>query len=61
MEPFRVMSFMKITLLSPSFDKKEQNCFVHPQFYSSIAPMIVFNNFVEIQVLQYQIQAQYWF
>ena len=23
----------------PSLDQKEQNCFEHPQFYSSIAPM----------------------
>ena len=38
MEPFGVLSFMKIPLLSPSLDQKEQNCFGHPQFYSSIAP-----------------------
>ena len=37
---FGVLSFMKIPLLvSPSLDQKDQNCFGHPQFYSSIAPM----------------------
>ena len=30
---------MKISLVSPSFDQKEQNCFEQPQFCSSIAPM----------------------
>ena len=32
-------SFIKIPLVGPSLDQKEQNCFGHPQFYSSIAPM----------------------
>ena len=33
-----LMSFMKIPLVSPSFDQKEQqNCFGHPHFYSSSA------------------------
>ena len=31
----------KIPLVSPSLDQKESNCFGHPQFYSSIAPMYV--------------------
>ena len=39
--PFWVLSFMKIPLVSPSLDQKEQNCFGHPQFYSSIAPMML--------------------
>ena len=33
------LSFIKIPLVNPSLDQKEQNCFGHPQFYSSIAPM----------------------
>ena len=37
--PFGVLSLMKIPLVSPSLDQKEQNCFGHPKFYSSIAPM----------------------
>ena len=41
---FGVLSFMKITLVSPSLDQKEQNCFGHPQFYSSIAPMFSFTH-----------------
>ena len=36
---FGVLSFMKIPLVSPSLDQKEQIYFGHPQFYSSIAPM----------------------
>ena len=32
---------MKLPLVSPSFDQKEQNCLGHPQFYSSIVPMIL--------------------
>ena len=36
---FGLLSFMKIPLVCPSLDQKEQNCFGHPQFYSSIAPM----------------------
>ena len=44
MGPFGVLSFMKITLESPSLDQKEQNCFGNPQFYSSIAPMPVLTN-----------------
>ena len=31
--------FHKMPLVSPSLDQKEQNCFWHTQFYSSIAPM----------------------
>ena len=31
---FGVLSFMKIPLISPSLDLKEQNCFGHPQFFS---------------------------
>ena len=38
---FWVLPFIKIPLISPSLDQKEQNCFGHPQFYSSIAPMRV--------------------
>ena len=30
---------MKIPLVGPSLNQKEQNCFGHPQIYSSIAPM----------------------
>ena len=32
-------SYMKIPQESQSFHQKEPNCFRHPQFYSSIAPM----------------------
>ena len=38
---FGELSFMKISLVGPSLDKKEQNCIGHPQFYSSIAAMAV--------------------
>ena len=41
MGPIGVLSFMKIPLVSLSLDQKEQNCFGHPQFFSSIAPMWV--------------------
>ena len=44
--PFWVLSFMKIPLVSPSLDQKEQNCFGHPQFYSSIAPMHMTHGYV---------------
>ena len=37
---FGLLSIMKIPLESPSLDQKEQNGFGHPQFYSSIAPMM---------------------
>ena len=36
---FVLLSFMKITLVSPSLYQKEQNCFGPPKFHSSIAPM----------------------
>ena len=36
---FGVLSFMKIPLVSPSLNEKEQKCFGHPKFYCSIAPM----------------------
>ena len=32
---------MKISLVGPSLDQKEQNCIGHPQFYSSIVAMTV--------------------
>ena len=37
---FWVLSLMKIPLASPSLDQKKQYC-LPPQFYSSIAPIIV--------------------
>ena len=37
--PFWGVVFHEKSLVSPSLDQKEQNCFGHPQFYSSIAPM----------------------
>ena len=39
MGPFQVWSFMKILLVSPKLDQKEQNWFRPLQFYSSIVPM----------------------
>ena len=39
MGPFLGVVFHKIPLVIPSLDQKEQNCFRHPQFYGSIAPM----------------------
>jgi len=36
---FGGFSYMKIPQVSLSFHQKEQNCFRHPQFYCSIAPM----------------------
>ena len=45
---FGVLSFMKIPLVSPSLDQKEQISFGHPQFYSSIAPMGLMVNRVNI-------------
>ena len=38
---FGLLSFMKIPVVSTSLDKKEQNHFGHPQFYSSIAQKYV--------------------
>ena len=38
---FWVLPFIKIPLISPSLDQKEQNCFGHPQIYSLIAPMLL--------------------
>ena len=32
--------FHENLLVSLSLDQKEQNCFGHPHFYSSIAPMV---------------------
>ena len=32
---------MRIPLSSPSLDQKEQKCFGHPQFYSTISPMSI--------------------
>ena len=40
---FGVLSFMKIPLVSPSLNEKEQKCFGHPKFYCSIAPMKLTN------------------
>ena len=41
---FGVLSFMKIPLVVPILDQKEQNFFGHPQFCSSIAPMLLITN-----------------
>ena len=38
---FGELYFMKIPLSSPSLDQKEQKCFGHPQFYSTISPMSI--------------------
>ena len=53
--PFWVLSFMKIPLVSPSLDQKEQNCFGHPQFYSSIAPMLRCFENVQTRVSNYSV------
>ena len=57
MGPFGVLSFIKITLVSPSLDQKEQNCFGHPQFYSSIAPMPVLTNSDKNQPKKYNLKS----
>ena len=58
---FWVLPLIKIPLVSPSLDQKEQNCFGHPQFYSSIAPMhLVHKKFPMIYVTSGQILAKYF-
>ena len=47
-------------LANPSLDQKEQNCFGHPQFYSSIAPMIfqiIYQQFLFLGDLLYEINV----
>ena len=38
---FGVLLGMKIPPFCPSLDQKEQNCFGHPQSYSSIVPISI--------------------
>ena len=39
---------MKIPKVGPSLNQKVQNCFWHPQIYSSIAPMSSIGNTLDL-------------
>ena len=54
------MFSFNVPQVCPSLDQKEQNCFRHPQFYSSIAPMIfqiIYQQFLFLGDLLYEINV----